>query len=212
VCKVLQLLCLEALGSCPGLLSHAPGPLPDGAASISTLSWLQILRQGPSVVFRLQSSRLTMQAESGNIHFDGLYNFSLVSWSLRAEVCLDGTLQEHGPCWLGLFAGHGAHGAGACRALVVEAEFRHPAWAPSSHLPSQQTGKSRSSTSSRPFQQRLLQHSAMHTTAASVGRQDTHKGVPAHTHTCARTHAHMHAHVRTHTTNTNARAQTHRHA
>jgi hypothetical protein len=32
------------------------------------------------------------------------------------------------------------------------------------------TGNSSSSTSSRPFQQRLLQHSVMHTTAASVGQ------------------------------------------
>ena len=27
------------------------------------------------------------------------------------------------PCWLGLFEGHGAHGAGACCALCVEAEL-----------------------------------------------------------------------------------------
>ena len=38
---------------------------------------------------------------------------------------MDGTLQEHGSCWVGLLAGHGAHGAGACRSLCVEAEFRH---------------------------------------------------------------------------------------
>jgi len=36
-----------------------------------------MLRQGHSVVFRLQSSRLSMQAESSDINFDGLYNFDL---------------------------------------------------------------------------------------------------------------------------------------
>jgi len=41
--------CLEAPGSCPGFLSQAPGPLPAGAVSISTLPWLQMLRQGPLV-------------------------------------------------------------------------------------------------------------------------------------------------------------------
>ena len=54
--------CLEAPGSCPGFLSQAPGPLPAGAVSISTLILLRMLRQGPLVVFRLQSSRSTMQA------------------------------------------------------------------------------------------------------------------------------------------------------
>ena len=32
------------------------------------------------------------------------------------NICLDGTLQECGLCWLGLLAGHGARGTGACRA------------------------------------------------------------------------------------------------
>jgi hypothetical protein len=44
---------------------------PAGAVSISKLPWLQMLRQEPSVVFRLQSSRLTMQAESSNTIYTG---------------------------------------------------------------------------------------------------------------------------------------------
>ena len=78
-----------------------------------------------------------------------------------------------------------------------------PARAPCSHLPSQQTGNSSSSsTSLRLLQQRLLQHSVMHTTAASVGQQGTHRRAHAHTHKYVRTYTHTHAHTHT---NTNAR-------
>ena len=73
--SVRQVLCLEAPGSCPGFLGQASGPLPVVAVSISTLFWLRMLCQEPSVVFALQSSRLTMQVESGNTNFDGLYSF-----------------------------------------------------------------------------------------------------------------------------------------
>ena len=77
MCKgIEQILCLEAPGSCPGFLGQTPGPLPDGAASISTLHWLQLLRQESSVVFGLQSSWLTMQAELSNTNFDGISNLS----------------------------------------------------------------------------------------------------------------------------------------
>ena len=87
--------------------------------------------------------------------------------------------------------------------------------APCLHLPSQTFGNSssRSSTSSRLFQQWLLQHSAMHTTAATVGQQDTHRRA-AHTHMCARTHTtrtHTHTNAHTHT-NTNAHTHIHMHA
>jgi len=68
------------------------------------------------------------------------------------------------------------------------------------------------------LQQRVLQHSVMHTTAASVGQQDTHTGVPAHTHTCARTHTHARmrtcTHIRTQTSvcmHTGEHTQIHRH-
>ena len=107
-----------------------------------------------------------------------------------------------------------------------------PARAPCSHLPSKQTGNSRSSTSSRLLQQRLLQHSIMHTTAASVGQQGTHTYTHTHAythmrtyahthahahthrHTCAHTHTHIHMHTHKHTdtrTRTHTKAQTHRH-
>jgi len=64
-----------------------------------------------------------------------------------------------------------------------------------SYLPSQQTGNS--STSSRLLQQRLLQHTVMHTTAASVGQQGTHTGV--HTHAQTHSHARIQTHSRAHT-------------
>ena len=54
------------------------------------------------------SSRLTMQAELSNTNSDGLRNFSLVRCSRRAEVCLDGTYQEYGPCSLGVLMFRGA--------------------------------------------------------------------------------------------------------
>jgi len=107
---------------------------------------------------------------------------------------------------------------GMDRTLQVLAAHCELTWcsdvaAPCSHLPSQQTGNSSSSTSSRLLQQRLLQHSTMHTTAASVGQQDTRTGVPAHTrtHMCTHTHEHTHVHAHTHT-NTNTRVCTQRRA
>jgi len=62
---------------------------------------------------------------------------------------------------------------------------------------SQQTRKSSSSTSSRLLQQRLFQHSVMHTTAAFVGQQGTHRRAHAHTHKYVRTYTHTHAHAHT---------------
>jgi len=59
----------------------------------------------------------------------------------------------------------------------------------------------------------MLQHSVMHTTAASVGQQGTHTGT--HTHACAHTHTRMHTHIQTQTranTHRPAHALTHTHA
>ena len=121
------------------------------------------------------------------------------------------TLQERGPRWLGLFAGHGPHGAGACRALFVKPSSEIVA--PCSHLPSQQTGNSSNSTSSCLLQQRLLQHSAMHTTAASVGHNtDTQACLHTREHTRMRTRTHIQTQTRAHTyTRTNTQAHTHVH-
>jgi len=116
-----KILCLEAPGSCPGFLSQAPWPHTSDAASISTLSRLRMLRQGSLVVLRLQNSWFTMKAKSSNAIFDGLYNFRLVRCAWLAEACWTGPFRS----WLGLIAGHGARGAGACHALCVEAEFRY---------------------------------------------------------------------------------------
>jgi hypothetical protein len=64
----------------------------------------------------------------------------------------------------------------------------------------------------------------MHTTAASVGQQDTHTAVPAHTRTCARAHtykhkcacvytqAHTHIHMHAHKTQAHTHIHTHVHA
>ena len=112
------------------------------------------------------------------------------------------TLQERGPRWLGLFAGHGPHGAGACRALFVEAEFRHcgTILAPALSIDREKQ------------QQHILMPASAKATPAQrhahhcsiCGPQHRHTGVPAHT----RTHTHAHAHTHT---NTNARAHIHTH-
>jgi hypothetical protein len=127
---------------------------------------------------------------------------------------LDGTLQERGPCWLGgLFEGHGAHSAGACRALHVEAELDILA------SPGTMLAHVLSTDREQQQQQHILtlasakatpaQHHVHHCSICGAARH-THTDVPAHTrthtHTCARTH--MHVHARKHT-NTNARVYTH---
>jgi hypothetical protein len=149
---------------------------------------------------------------------------------------LHGTLQERGLCWLGLFAGHGAHGAGACRARFVEAEFRHGGQ-PGHHArtcPLNRQGtaaaaahpyacfsKGCSSTAScTPLQH--LWGSKAHTRA-----HNAHTHMHTHTHACAHTYkhkraqiltgahtdVHMHTHKHTDTrVRTHTNAQTHRQA
>ena len=126
------------------------------------------------------------------------------------------TLQERGPRWLGLFAGHGPHGAGACRALFVEAEFRH--LGQPRHLPSQQ-GKAEAAHPHACFSKGYsstapctpLQHlwgSKTHTQACLHTRTRVH--AHTRTHACAR--AHIQTQTRTHTytcTRTNTCTRTH---
>jgi len=57
------------------------------------------------------------------------------------------------------------------------------------------------------FTQSLLQHSAMHTTAASVGQQGTH--IRAHTHACVHTHTDKRTHTHTHHTQTHMHVLAH---
>jgi hypothetical protein len=131
-----------------------------------------------------------------------------------------GTLQEHGLCWLGLFAGHGAHGAGACRALFVEAEFRHggqpgrlltfplnrQGTAAAAH-PYACSSKGCSSTASCTPLQHLLgstahTHTRTHTNLNTNAHAYTHRHTHTHTYTCIHTNTRMHTHTN---------AQTHRH-
>ena len=101
--------------------------------------------------------------------------------------------------------GHGAHGADACRALLVEAEFRHRGQPGTILAPALSTD--REQQQQHILTQRLLQHSVLHTTAASVGQQGTHRHAHARTHiqtnsrvrieTCTGAHMHMHTHKRT---------------
>ena len=131
-----------------------------------------------------------------------------------------GRIQERGLCWLGLFAGHGAHGAGACRALCVEVKFRHRGQ-PGHHARtcSQQTGNSSSSTSSHllskgcsstasctPLQHLLGStahtHTRTHTNLNTNAHSYTHRHTHTHTYTCIHTNTRMHTHTN---------AQTHRH-
>ena len=125
------------------------------------------------------------------------------------------TLLERGPCWLGLFAGHGAHGAGACRALSVEAEFRH-CGQPGHHArtcPLNRQGTAEAAHPHACFSKGYSYSStAPCTPQQHLWGSKTHTGMPAHTHTCARTHTHAHTNTNTNArTNTHARVQTHRH-
>ena len=104
------------------------------------------------------------------------------------EVCLDGTLQGRSPCWLGLFAGHGMHIAGACRALRVKAEFRH-------------RGTMLAPALSTDREQHAHTHTNTNAHANTHRHAHTHKHTDTHTHTLTRTHAHTYTctHTRTHT-------------
>ena len=149
-----------------------------------------------------------------------MHERTVVRCSRRAEVCFDGTLQECGPCWLGVNVGRAIKGmercAGAC-CVLKQRSYTWPAQAQRSHLPSQQTGTSSSSRCSRLLQQRMPQHSVMYTTAASVGQQGATTGVHAHTHTNTHTYTQTHTHTSTRTymrahTHMRTRAHTHAHA
>ena len=155
--------------------------------------------------------------------------------------CLDGTLQERGPCWLGLFTDDGAHGAGACHALLVEAEFRHRGQ-PGHHActcplnrqgtaaaahPHAYFSKDCSSTASCYCSiHGAARHTYRHTQRTHVQTQmraNTHRRAHARTHAYVQTHIHTHAHIykrpnvqvhtraRTHTY-THTHAQMHMHA
>ena len=120
---------------------------------------------------------------------------------------MDGTLQERDLCWLGLFAGHGAHSAGACCALCVEAEFRHCSQ-PGHHAHTCPLNRQHILTPAS-AKDALAQHHARHCSVCG--------GSKAHTYRLARTYAHTHAHkhihtrMRTHThIQTQTRANTHR--
>jgi len=120
---------------------------------------------------------------------------------------------------------HGPHGAGACRALCVEAEFRHRGQ-PGHHARTYPLNRQGTAVATHPhacFSKGCsstasctpLQHlwgSKAHTQA------HTHMHAHTHTHACTHTykhkrvriltgpHTHLHIHTRTHTN-----AQTHRH-
>jgi hypothetical protein len=62
----------------PRKLSRIPQPGPRTTSCWCIIRQQTSLAAEPSVVLRLQSSRLTMQAEPSNTYFVGLYNFSFV--------------------------------------------------------------------------------------------------------------------------------------
>jgi hypothetical protein len=131
-----------------------------------------------------------------------------------------GRIQERGLCWLGLFAGHGAHGAGACRALCVEVKFRHRGQ-PGHHARtcSQQTGNSSSSTSSHLLSKGCsstasctpLQHlwgRKAHTQRDTCTHTHVQTHIHIHSHACACAHTYKHKHARVYT---QAHTHTHKH-
>ena len=145
---------------------------------------------------------------------------------------MDGILQERSPCWLGLFAGHEAHSAGACRALCVEADIRHCGQLGHLLAPAlsadreQQQHNLTASAKAAP-----AQCSAHHCSICGAARH-THRRAHTRAHACARTHmhtntrarietgVHMHIHMHTHKhtrahtytrTNTQAHTRTNTH-
>ena len=126
---------------------------------------------------------------------------------------------RRGSYWHGLFACHGAHGAGACRALCIEAEFRHRGSPGTMLAPVFLKDKEQQ-------QQHILppasaQRHAYHCSICGAIRQ-THRRTRMRTHarTCIQTntlanknrraHAHTHAHAQTHR-HTRAHIHTHKH-
>ena len=109
-------------------------------------------------------------------------------------------------CWLNLFAGHGAHSAGACCALCVEAEFRH-CGQPGHHARTCPLNRQRTAEAAHPHAcfSKGCSSTASHTLLQCLW------GRKAHTYRLARTYAHTHAYIHIHThahtypnTNTNA--------
>ena len=126
---------------------------------------------------------------------------------------MDGTLQERGPRWHGLFAGHGAHGAGACRALRVEAEFRYPGQ-PGQHARTCPLNRQGTAAAAHPYacfstvSCAPLQH-----LRGSKAHTQRYMHTHTHTHTYTHTHAHTHISTNAHTyTRTNTRVRTHTNA
>ena len=143
---------------------------------------------------------------------------------------MDRTLQERGPHWFGLLAGHGAYSAGACRALCIEAEFRHRGRHRARTCPLNRQGTAAahshacfskgcySTASCTPLQH--LWGSKAHTDTHTY-KHTKHTHIHSHSCACAHTYKHKHARkftqARTHTytcarTNTQTRARTHAHA
>jgi hypothetical protein len=117
------------------------------------------------------------------------------------------TLLERGPCWLGLFAGHGAHGAGACRALSVEAEFRH-CGQPGHHARTCPLIRQRTAAAAHPHAYFSIgcSSTASYYYSSCEAARHTHKHAHAHTtHTNIQTQTHANTHRRAH-------ARTHVHA
>ena len=125
------------------------------------------------------------------------------------------------PCCLGLFAGRGAHSAGACCALCVEAELRH-CDQPGQHARTYPLNRQGTAAAAYPH---ACFSKGCSSTASRVPLQRLW-GSKAHTYRLARTYAHTHAHIHIHTrrhTHTHiqtqtcanihrlAHAQTHRH-
>ena len=120
---------------------------------------------------------------------------------------MHGALQECGPRWIGLFAGYGVHGSGACRTLCVEAEFRHCSQPRHLLAPSLSTDREQQQQhilTPAPAKAALAQHPAHHWSICGAARH-THR----HAHACARTHTHTNTHVHA---NRNRRAHAHTHA
>ena len=172
-----------------------------------------MLRQESSVVFGLQSSRLTMQAESSNI-ISMEYNFSSVRCNDARKIAWTGPFRNAFRVGLDCFRGMG-RAVQVLAAHCVEAQFRH-CGQPGHHArtcPLNRQGTAEAAHPHACFSKGYSYSStAPCTPQQHLWGSKTHTGMPAHTHTCARTHTHAHTNTNTNArTNTHARVQTHRH-
>ena len=167
-----------------------------------------MLRQESSVVFGLQSSRLTMQAESSNI-ISMEYNLSSVRCNDARKIAWTGPFRNAFRVGLDCFRGMD-RAVQVLAAHCVEAQFRH-CGQPGHHARTCPLNKQGTAAAEHP-------HACFRKGSSSTASYSAAClwGSKAHTQACTHTHTHTHTHMHTHTNkitrvNTHRQARTHTH-